>query len=1231
MTCAPPCDSIRWKKQHVEIGTAEVSESPIIPVENTAITSTRMKMFSSGLGHANKSIPRELQEPLQNCSVRVGKEVDFATGECTLRSKDGPWNPRMFSGDDHGVEELGTGAFTKVRRESPNRCVPAVVPAEIKSLPVSFKASEDVASKDLIAGAFSKNCHEAPAVVDPLPVGFATGHSINQKMMAHRLWDFQQRHNELAQMQEKLFRELVDQLTQCGGTDHGAHNLAPFDADIGRFDGPIAPTLPGTTFMPKPPEEMATPMPPTLPEAVPTPSVALDTDCGEMTKAAARQTIFGKAAEIAGQMVRKDLGLANKSIHLGEDVYDVRNFYHDDGLPQLIARSDLFGNITLAIICVNAAYIGLDADRNHAKNLNEAHWLFQVCEHLFCIFFSFEWLIRTLAFRQLKYGLMDMWFKFDTFLVAIMVFETWIVPNVSGSSMIPVPTGMIKMLRLLRLARMARIMRAFPELVAMIKGVKAAATSVGSALLMLVCVLYIFAIIVHLVLGSDSGYIGNTPALQSRFASLTETMMTLLIDGTFMDSLGTVSRGFSSIPNVFLRICAVILLWLYVLMSALTVLNMLIGVLCEVVTAVAEREKEDNDIKFVKERLLGLMKEMDADGNGSVSQEEVHRFRTASIVIEVFEDLSVDMNMFMQWMDMHFEGQGDGKKHLPFHVIVELILQLRGERNPTMKDLQDMFLFQNWIFQKISVDTAEALKQIIEVNALNSPFITGQQQTAELPITDNTPKTSPACQFPSESNAGQNVPASPSTDRGATSPAGKLFGMTGSHGSSSTVHSRQSFCIAGGRETTALAEKPYNVESLYKTTGYAQLLARNEIFSNFTLGVICANAIYIGIDADWNTEANLNQADPLFQVCEHMFCLIFSFEWAVRFFSFETYRGCLIDLSFKFDTALVWMMWFETWIVPNVFSSGIPIPSGMIKMLRLLRLARMARLMRCFPELVAMIKGVRTASRAVGSALLMLVILVYVFGIIMHTMLGVGVMPNYVASDANLHSRFSNGLVDVMMTLLIDGTMMDSIGTVSRLLSASPEVIVGILITILFWTFVLMSALTVMNMLIGMLCEVVTAVARDEKEAADIRFVKDTVLIMLKDLDDDSDGSLNREEISEVFSDDHCLDVLRELNVDVFRLSDQFDMFFDKQGISAIRIDVVMELILAMRGNRSPTIQDLQLISENLKWHLSRVLRNSMLKYQDMEVMPRFQSLLVSDEVLQKTPSPRVAATPENQ
>ena len=47
---------------------------------------------------------------------------------------------------------------------------------------------------------------------------------------------------------------------------------------------------------------------------------------------------------------------------------------------------------------------------------------------------------------------------------------------------------------------------------------------------------------------------------------------------------------------------------------------------------------------------------------------------------------------------------------------------------------------------------------------------------------------------------------------------------------------------------------------------------------------------------------------------------------------------------------------------------------GPLKLLRLLRLLRLSRLLRAFPELMVMIQGMLVAIRAVGSAMLLLVV-----------------------------------------------------------------------------------------------------------------------------------------------------------------------------------------------------------------------------------------------------------------
>jgi len=70
-----------------------------------------------------------------------------------------------------------------------------------------------------------------------------------------------------------------------------------------------------------------------------------------------------------------------------------------------------------------------------------------------------------------------------------------------------------------------------------------------------------------------------------------------------------------------------------------------------------------------------------------------------------------------------------------------------------------------------------------------------------------------------------------------------------------------------------------------------------------------------------------------------------------------------------------------------------------------------------------------------------------------------------------------------------------------------------------------MSAVLVMNMLIGVLCEVVSSVARSEKDEAAVRLVKESILLQLKKCDD-GDGMISHAELNIVLQDPDSQDIL---------------------------------------------------------------------------------------------------------
>lgn len=237
-----------------------------------------------------------------------------------------------------------------------------------------------------------------------------------------------------------------------------------------------------------------------------------------------------------------------------------------------------------------------------------------------------------------------------------------------------------RLLRLSRMARMARLLRAMPELMIMIKGMMAACRSVFFTLILLGIIIYIFAIaFTQLCGGSEVG--------ERYFSDVPSSMMNLLIYGTLMDSIGQMINDCSrdSIP-------VLILIFLFVLLASLTVMNMLIGVLCEVVSAVAATEKEEMLVTYVHEKLLKVVSLLDADGGGTISKKEFTQILENVDAVRCLQDVGVDVIGLVDFADFIFEdesGATDDPIELSFPKFMEVVLQLRGSNNATVKDIVD--------------------------------------------------------------------------------------------------------------------------------------------------------------------------------------------------------------------------------------------------------------------------------------------------------------------------------------------------------------------------------------------------------------------------------------------------------------------------------------------------------------------------------------------------------------
>lgn len=388
-----------------------------------------------------------------------------------------------------------------------------------------------------------------------------------------------------------------------------------------------------------------------------------------------------------------------------------------------------------------------------------------------------------------------------------------------------------------------------------------------------------------------------------------------------------------------------------------------------------------------------------------------------------------------------------------------------------------------------------------------------------------------------------------------------------------------------------LIKPQYNVADLYHQTGCAQAIATNWIFDNITLSVIFLNAIWIAVDTDYNDADVLLDADLIFQLAENAFCAFFTFELSVRFIAFNGKRHCLRDAWFIFDFFLVALMIFETWMIPVIMlmtgstgSSGIG-NAGVLRMVRLVRMARvtrMARLLKAIPELVILIKGIRSAARSVSVFFLLWLIIIYIFAIVFVQL----------TSEDDIGKRYFDSVPAAMNTLFLDGILPDSAELVNNLRVAE-----WILYPIIMF-FIMLAAVTVMYMLVGVLVDVVGVIAAAEKEGMMVANIALELRQAFSDVGRNCDMPITRYEFQNLLSEPQVAIIIARADVDVIALSDTAEVIFEDPEFDArgLEFEKFIEIVLNTRGSNMATVKDVKdqcrLMKRSFASHIESLLKD---------------------------------------
>jgi len=388
--------------------------------------------------------------------------------------------------------------------------------------------------------------------------------------------------------------------------------------------------------------------------------------------------------------------------------YDVFDYYWEEGVFQRIAKSPWFDNITIGLVCLNAIWIAIEIDNNDATVLLDADLFFIVVEQAFCTYFFFEVVIRFFAFKRKADAARDFWFVFDFLLVFNMVIETWIIPvimlalNIKSSDFnIDLSVlRMVRMVKLLRLSRIARILRSIPELVIIVKAIGFAARSVLVFFLLWLVIIYLFAVVLTQLTGSG----GENEVSLRYFKDVPTSMATLLLDGILADYAPFV-HAMGVNPLWWLLVLC------FVLLSSVTIMYMLVGVLVEVVGVIASAEKEGMTVSFVATRLREKMNTLNHNTDGPISKFVLQGMLVEPDICQMLTAVNVDVVVLMDSLEMIYEDLAKQGGHMTFEKMVDLVLNGRGANFATVRDTKELLRILKSVVKTSTIEIEKKLSE----------------------------------------------------------------------------------------------------------------------------------------------------------------------------------------------------------------------------------------------------------------------------------------------------------------------------------------------------------------------------------------------------------------------------------------------------------------------------------------------------------------------------------------
>lgn len=303
------------------------------------------------------------------------------------------------------------------------------------------------------------------------------------------------------------------------------------------------------------------------------------------------------------------------------------------------------------VMMLNALYLGLETDFAGAASVHPGTAWYAI-EAAFTSVFLFEMLLRLAGERGDFFK--DGWNIFDTILVGVSCADTFVIQVVTwGRGEAVDVIGVMRVLRSIRVVKVFRVFRFYRKLWQLVIGVVDAMRALVWAWLLIVVIIYVFAILMTRTLKVKNEELGEL------FGNVPMSMFTMFQVMTL--------EGWPSVARAAMKEepWSLVAFLAFLILTTFSIMNVIIAVIVESTMEQANSNREEvvrsqeEELRKASHKVSQVFKHTDTDGNGQITKSEFHEAIKRDDVHAYLVDVGVDVRQAENLFDiLDFDDSG---------------------------------------------------------------------------------------------------------------------------------------------------------------------------------------------------------------------------------------------------------------------------------------------------------------------------------------------------------------------------------------------------------------------------------------------------------------------------------------------------------------------------------------------------------------------------------------------